>query len=277
MKFVHTSSLEVRIWRGRRDDWPEAGSSCGVAKVALRSLLTTLGGIGGTVPIDPGQEHGSTTGGSIEIIMFFKHRGLGSNDASSSHNDGGTAGGHHAEEGGRGGVGVTENEGQLRGSHRSDGAALDGKSDTGVVGDANNTRTGSETVPPLAPSLLSFAGFSNPAVAFDPAPGQAVGNGASRSQAPDGSAAKRGEPAGGGKLKVYVERAMRLPPAASEVVVSGASAEALPSTYVTFRWEEGGKPPLRSPLDFETTTSGRKVDAPTNDWRVRVWGSHSWW
>lgn len=268
---MHTQSLEVCIWRGRQEDWPEAGTSHGVAKVALRSLLTTLGSIGGTVSVNPGREHSSPTDGSIAILLFFKHRGLRSNDAS-PHKDGEMAGGH--TEGGRGGVEVTGNGGPVQGSHQLDGAALDEKNNVGGVGDVKS-RAGAEIVPPLPPSLLSFTGFSNSAVAFDLIPGQAVGDDTSQSQAQqvrDEPTAQTREPVRRGKLRVHVERAMRLPPATSmsEVPAPGASTEALPSTYVTFRWEEGGKPPLRSPLVLEPATSGRTVHAPTEDWRVRL-------
>lgn len=271
VEFVHTQSLEVCIWRGRQEDWPEAGTPHGVAKVALRSLLTTLGSIGGTISINPGREHSSPTDGSIAILLFFKHRGSGSNDAS-PHKDREMTGGH--TEGGQDGVEVTGNGGPVQGSHQSDGAALDEKSDVGGVGDANS-RAFAEVVPPLPPSLPSLAGFSNPAVAFDAIPGQAVVDGTSQSQtqqARDESTAQTGEPVGRGKLRVHVERAMRLPPATSvsEVPALDVSMEALPSTYVTFRWEEGGKPPLRSPLVLEPATSGRTVHAPTEDWRVRL-------
>lgn len=68
----------------------------------------------------------------------------------------------------------------------------------------------------------------------------------------------------GGELRVVVERAMRLPMSPfSGTQRDGAeyepTVESLPSTYVTFRWEEGGKPPLRSP--FVSSCDGEVGDS----------------
>lgn len=79
VRFVHTQSLTVQVWRGRARAWPQGGLCVGVARVALRSLLTTLGGVGGNVSITSpaGSGDGPSTG-SIGVRLFFKHRGLGS-------------------------------------------------------------------------------------------------------------------------------------------------------------------------------------------------------
>ena len=63
---------------------------------------------------------------------------------------------------------------------------------------------------------------------------------------------------------------MRLLSPASGGTEPGGAPDMLPSTYVTFRWEEGGKPPLRSPLVLRSAAAGGAGVANSEAWQVRM-------
>lgn len=274
MRFVHTQSLEIRIWSGVQGAWPRGGAPAGVASVPLRSLLTTLGGVGGTVSIVPHADDGCQTGGKIAVRLFFKHRSLGCSEVESDGaaasqpqriKRGGEGGGIRviadAEEGERfaGDQGRSSTFTPQGCSDARDGRATGGGS--GDSGERSDPKSSNSSLPPSLPTALS----SVPA-----APEFATRNGVVecvesdclvlRDTEPDAALQPQSIP-DGGRLRVFVERAMRLPPEPARVEEAGSissPAESLPSTYVTFRWEEGGKPPLRSPFAVGVTegTSG---------------------
>lgn len=262
VRFLHTESLDVRIWYGRPAAWPRAGASAGVARISLRSLLTTLGGVSGNVSITrrAGDDHQAA--GYIAARLFFEHRGLSSssaepNAATDRHlrHQGGQD--EKYDEGGRpAGAGrvPTQWVAKCGGPDRTllfekEGVVCSKRAHSDRRGDSD-TREG-EKSPEEDASLASTK---------VPETGDlAARTGAVRDELAATSAAleKRAtlqQPASaggeGGKLQVVVERAMRLPLLSfgTERTDAGLSVESLPSTYVTFRWEEGGKPPLRSPF-----------------------------
>lgn len=223
VEYVHTQSLKLRVWRGRRDDWPKAGTAYGVAQVALSSLLTTLGGIAGDIIITPESGHDSRRTGSIAVRMFFKHRGLVPDDPDE----------HKLEM-----ALVVDDDGDadactpVPGFLRREGGKLDDLEDpSGGIETHNDGSRGA-----ASGQALSYE------VPFRPQDKLTV-------QTPQRQLS-------GGKLRVYVERAMRLLRPVPKDAEARVSSGILPSTYVTFRWEEGGKPPMVSPLAFETVVSG---------------------
>lgn len=292
VRFVHTQSLAVQIWRGRARAWPRGGLCAGVARVELRSLLITLGGVGGNVSITspPGNGDGLATG-SIAVRLFFKHRGLGS--SGEAPNDLGHENTVSEQErlplqrrelqtekfGGKQGLlleaGAGGQSAEEKGASR---ITLDsGRTDLGTVFHTENVMghsgtvtdgrtdsiTCSDTAAPRAEGRLSLASMEFPVRG----PVEVVPAGAAAEsrttwtlrQAEVTPLLQRpgSMPTGGGRdggeLRVVVERAMRLPLLPSSGIqrggaVYGPTAESLPSTYVTFRWEEGGKPPVRSPF-----------------------------
>lgn len=234
MEFVHTRSLELRVWRGARDDWPTAGTACGAAKVALRSLLTTLKGVDGDVAVTPEGGRGS---GSVVFHLFFKHRGFGSTDADLEQRAGHVRGCEDREVEHRVPEPLREEAAVVRREGPSDADGLDAVHGVGAV-----TASG---------QLLGWS------------------DSLSRTQKDVKVQPPLPEPSGG-KLKVYIERAMRLLSATGGGTEPGASSETLPSTYVTFRWEEGGKPPLRSPLVLSPAAAGGANVGNTEAWQVRL-------
>ncbi|CAM9342575.1 unnamed protein product [Scytosiphon promiscuus] len=251
VEYVRTQSLELHVWRGSREDWPAGGAACGVAKVQLSFLLTTLGGVGGD------------------------HRGLDSNDDSDPCRAGATKEDEAAQVRA---PSVVASPGEVRGvasARRRPPQEVSFREEVEVLGGHGSWPTGSggphdsdrftsrgdgEEIAPIT---------RNPDLALQNAPADALCSKGAREEArsaspqphksqPSGAAAEkqlaqssRGERG----LDVYVERAMRLL-AVSADVSGGPASEggvATPerpplSTYVTFRWEEEGRPPLRSPL-----------------------------
>lgn len=284
VEFVHTQSLELRVWRGDRADWPDGGTACGVAKVVLRSLLTTLGGVGGDVTISPetvggvGGGSGGDRAGSMTVRLFFKHRGLGSS------NDGAAAAEEYARQPMES-ANRNEEEKELaaaaeprHGEGRSNArrrapvsfregfdvfceeqtGGPGGGGGGGGVDDPATPHEGPETATAMSnQGSLSAAEESpqQPRGAWEEEEGALKRN--SQKRPPASSVSSLGVESG---LRVHVERAMRLGVVASAAAalgdrdvgvggsVSSPPAALLPSTYVTFRWEEEGKPPLRSPL-----------------------------
>lgn len=263
VEFVNTKSLELRVWSGNREDWPAGGSPCGVAKVALRSLLTTLGGVGGDAAvITPGE---GVVGGNVAARLFFKHRGLGSGD------DGAKravelpgAGTHRADE-----------EEAQRGIGARRRLPVSFREEVEVLGEERGGRTGAGS-PAQGPAAGAEVAA---ATTTTTTPRQTSPDKSLRTPPPRGAPEERRAAASDSPsvvvevsnvLGVCVERAMRLEaiPAAAAATLSGdpetmAGCAALPpdvvppppppppsppSTYVTLRWEEEGKPPLRSPL-----------------------------
>lgn len=259
VRFVHTQSLDIRIWCGRPAAWPRAGASAGVARVALRSLLTTLGGVGGNVSIAPRAGDDRHAAGHIAVRLFFKHRGLSSSSVEPDagperqlrHQD--PQGEKHGAEGKPTEAGELAAHLAAQGGGRDravilqkEGVVCDERADGDRRGDSD-TRGGAkflERDASLASTKLPEAG------------GLMAGSGAAPEECREAKEKRailqRWAPdaGGGGKLQVVVERAMRLPLLLSgtEGTGAGLSVESLPSTYVTFRWEEGGRPPLRSPF-----------------------------
>ena len=232
---MHTRSLELRVWRGARDDWPRAGTACGAAKVALRSLLTTLEGVDGDVAVTPEGGRGS---GSVACHLFFKHRGVGSTDE-----DLGQRACHvrECEDG--------EVERQVPEPLREEAEVLVGREG-----------------PRDADGLDAVHGAGAAAVS-----GQILGWSESQFRTQEELKVQPSKlELSGGKLKVYVDRAMRLLSGTDEGTEPGASPELLPSTYVTFRWEEGGKPPLRSPLVLGPPAAGGADVGNPKAWQVRL-------
>lgn len=295
VEFVHTQSLELRVWRGDRADWPDGGTACGVAKVVLRSLLTTLGGVGGDVTIIPETGGGSGGGGgsgsggdrtgSMAVRLFFKHRGLGSSsdceaaeqyarqpkEISADRSEEGkgvvpaAAEAMHGEarRNARRRMPVSFREGfDVRGEEQiggpSGGGGGGGDGGGGIDGPATR-RDGAEAAKAAPTQGILSAAEGNPQQpggAWEEE-GTPKPNSQKRPPASSASSSSGGESG----LRVHVERAMRLGVVASAaaaasgdpgggVVGSAGSPRAslLPSTYVTFRWEEEGKPPLRPPL-----------------------------
>ncbi|CAB1118524.1 unnamed protein product [Ectocarpus sp. CCAP 1310/34] len=263
VEFVNTKSLELRVWSGNREDWPAGGSPCGVAKVALRSLLTTLGGVGGDAAvITPGE---GVVGGNVAARLFFKHRGLGSGDDGAKRTvELPSAGTHRADEPGpQGGIGA---RGRLPLSFREE---------VEVLGEGRGGRTGAGS-PAQGPTAGAEVAAAATTTTTTTTPRQASPDKSLRTPSPRGApkeprAAASDSPSvvveESNVLMVCVERAMRLEanPAAVATTLSGdpetVGCAALPpdevlsppppsppSTYVTLRWEEEGKPPLRSPL-----------------------------
>ncbi|CAM9554962.1 unnamed protein product, partial [Ectocarpus sp. 13 AM-2016] len=261
VEFVNTKSLELRVWSGNREDWPAGGSPCGVAKVALGSLLTTLGGVGGDAAVITAGE--GVVGGNVAARLFFKHRGLGSGD------DGAKravelpgVGTHKAdEEEARGGIGARR---RLPVSFREEaevlGEAWAGR--TGAGSPAQGPAAGAEVAATTTTTTTPRKNASPDKSLRTPPPTGAPERQAVASDSPSVVVEESNV------LRVCVERAMRLEaiPAAAAATVSGdpetAGCAALPpnavtppppppsppSTYVTLRWEEEGRPPLRSPL-----------------------------
>lgn len=272
VQFVHTQSLELHVWRGDRGDWPAGGTACGVARVVLRSLLTTLGGVGSDVTI-ASEASGGDCAGSMTVRLCFKHRGLGSSsdDAAVEQSTGrlrvsASATGEEDFE-----VAAETVHGEARGDSRRGvpasfrqafdvlGEEQTGGPDGGKIYDDPATRhDGPETakVTSRQASPSKSAG-ENPQQLAGAWEGARTPNSKSHRRPPAGSASSLWDKGG---LRVHVERAMRLDVVASAAVASGdteagavgsagSPREALlPSTYVTFRWEEEGKQPLRSPL-----------------------------
>lgn len=206
VEYVHTQSLELRIWRGRRETWPKSGAAYGVANIPLRPLLMKLGGIGGNVTMLRRNESDERAG-SVTVHVSFKHRRTGFGD---KDKPAGQAAGDTDDREARGGayggeIGKTEED-----SSRPD--------------DLDLAQIQSE-VPPEGSGVQS------------------------REQLADVS---------GGRLVVHVERAMRLwrngPRETARVVAAGEAEGSSPSlsTYISFRWEEAGKPPLRPVLTLES-------------------------
>lgn len=241
VEFMHTRSLELRVWRGARDEWPRAGTACGSAKVALRPLLTTLDGVDGDVSVVPEGGRGS---GNVACHLFFKHRGVGSIDANLEQRGGRARGSEERR--------VEHREPELVQEEVEALVAREGSSDA----DDSDALHGAGAV---AASV------------------RVLGLSASQSRTQEEVNAQPSEPEpSGGKLNVYVERAMRLLSSPGGSTEPGASPDVLPSTYVTFRWEEGGKPPLRSPLVLAPAAAGEAdvgcgADVGnTEAWQVRL-------
>lgn len=187
VEFVHTESLELRIWRGRRETWPKSGTVYGVATIPLRPLLMKLGGIDGGVAVLRRNESDERAG-SVAVHVSFKHRRAGFIDR-----------------------------------YKPADQAVGDTDDREAKDDLYLAQNQSE-VPPERSRVHS------------------------REQLVDVS---------GGRLGVHVERAMRLwrsvPGETGQVVAGGEANGSAPllSTYVSFRWEEAGKPPLRPVLTPE--------------------------
>eukprot|EP00903_Cladosiphon_okamuranus_P009595 g9134.t1 len=288
VQHMHTRYLELRVWRGDRADWPTGGTACGVAKVVLRSLLTTLGGVGGDLAITKGTGGGGGDRiGSVAARLFFKHRGLGSNEDADADTDADAAAERETRQPAANGAGADEEEekdvamaaqveahgagggggrrrapvtfreevevfgeeqaGPSSQTHRDPAARNDG---------ADMTTTATTTTiagrAPLAKSVENHHDKPGGGVLEESEHRGFSSHRRQRWEGP-GSASPSGAES---ELRVYVERAMRLvatpaPPSSGEPEVAGRFASpgtSLPSTYVTFRWEEEGKPPLRSPL-----------------------------
>ena len=234
VEFMHTRSLQLSVWRGARDDWPRAGTACGTAKVALRPLLTTLDGVDGDVSVVPEGGRGS---GNVAFHLFFKHRGVGSTDAD-----------------------LEQGAGQARGSEerrveRREPELVQEETEALVAREGSRDADDSDA--------LRGAG----AVA---ASGRFLGLFVSQSRNQELKAQPSEPEPSGGKLNVCIERAMRLLSAPGESTEPGASLDVLPSTYVTFRWEEGGKPPLRSPLVLAPAAAGGADVGNPEAWQVRL-------
>lgn len=240
VEFVHTQSLEIHVWRGDRDEWPRAGTALGKAKIALRSLLVTLGGIGGDVNISPATGRGYRAG-RVAVRLFFKHRGLGSRHEPALPGNGGE---------------------EKRGAQKNDASDGDGCERLPPALLQDDGSEPSERKDPCD-SSPPFSSMRVPESAT--ATSHQASEGASRAE-PESRA--RGQPTAqlageaGGKLEVNIERAMRLLSTVPGDPEAGVSSEgSLPSTYVTFRWEEGGKPPLRPVLVLgEAISAGEQFD-----------------
>lgn len=279
VEFVRTQSLELRVWKGCRASWPSGGTACGVGRLLLRPLLTTLEGVGGDVPIaaEVGGGGGGDRAGSVAARVFFKHRGSGSN------------GGARAEKR-EGQDGACSTEGDSAAAAAAAPAAAPGEAfgrarrrmpvtfreevevfdqeEAGHRVDGDPAKRGHATEIPLRDSGQLSLGESSESSEPEGA-GEEEYSQESKSQQRqlEGPATSLG---GERVLEVCVEKAMRLvvssaaaaaaAPEDPEVVGSVVSpGVALPSTYVTFRWEEEGKPPLTSPLvsrPLPSTSSG---------------------
>ena len=295
VQHMHTQSLELRVWRGDRAGWPTGGTACGVAKVVLRSLLTTLGGVGGDVAITQAAGGGGGGGGgddrvgSVAARLFFKHRGLGSSGGADAERETGhpAGGGAGAGEGKEAAVAAQQGEASGGGGRRR--APVTFREEVEVLGEEQggpSNRTGRDPAArgdgaesttttkvkttrktagraPLAESAGSSKNKPGEGTQEEEEEGPQGSN--SRQRQREGSERAPPPPSGTeSELRVFVERAMRLvvasaaaataaaaplsgePEVAGGVAVSPGSCS--PSTYVTFRWEEEGKPPLRSPL-----------------------------
>lgn len=276
VEFMHTQSLELRVWRGDRADWPTDGNPCGVAKVVLRSLLTTLGGVGGDLTI--AQETGGSgdRAGSIAARLFFKHRGLGPTGVADPEKETGQPVVASSSDGEKEVVVAAEGEVQGVGRRRS---PVSFREEVEVLGEgrsAPSNRTNRDLAARrdgagMATTTTTMAAAADRAPVAESAEsprkrprGRAREGG---DEEPEGSNKHQRQPQGSGpaspsggnsELRVHVERAMRLAAVSAAPSSGEAMAEAaggalspgtrLPSTYVTFRWEEEGKPPLRSPL-----------------------------
>lgn len=306
VQHMHTQSLELCVWKGDRADWPTGGTACGVAKVVLRSLLTTLGGVGGDVAVTKGTGGGSgDRAGNIAARLFFKHRGLGSievadADAVTERETGqpaaNGAGADEEEEkevamaaqgeahsggsrGGRRRAPVTFREDvEVLGEEQAGPSRLTGRDPTARNDGADITTT------------TTIAGRDSLAESLDNHQDKAGGGMQEESehqdlssQRPQREGSGSASPSGAeSELRVYVERAMRLVmvsavPSSGEPEVAGGVASpgtSLPSTYVTLRWEEEGKPPLRSPLLLRSVPSASAEAAGVakgseENWKVK--------
>lgn len=247
VQVVHTQFLEVRVWRGLPKAWPRGGNPIGVARVALRSLLTTLGGIGGHVKVTSSTGEGGRAG-SAAIRLFFKHRGLGASRTALDSNaalDPPPQSGEAEET--RSEMSVAKRRGQDDNctlQHTND--VLKAAAEDALCGGRDNDEAlRSSRMRPLASQALG----SLRTITLEPASEP-------RAQR-EATTAQSLEP-WGGKLAVCVERAMRLPTIPSMALEPDAPTESLPlpSTYVTVRWEEGGKLPLRSPFCVAGSAKG---------------------
>lgn len=263
-----------------------------MAKVVLRSLLTTLGGVGGDAAVISSGE-GGFGGGNVAARLFFEHRGLGSGD------DGATrraefpgAGTNRAdEEAAQGGIGARR---RLPVSFREE---------VEVLGEERDGRTGAGS-PAQGPAAGAEIAAATTLTSRQASPDESLGTPPARGAPEERRAAASDSPPvveESNVLRVCVERAMRLEATPAAATVSGdpEMAECAapyphavpppPSTYVTLRWEEEGKPPLRSPLlSGPAAASGEAGEAsvangeeevsflPPVSWR---WGTaeSSWW
>lgn len=281
------------MWKGDQADWPAGGTACGVAKVVLRSLLTKLGGVGGNVTIVP--ETGGGDGdraGSMSVRLFFKHRGLGSSsddDAAAAQNTGQPSASASANEEAFQ-VGATKAAAQaMHGGARNDARRLvqePFREEFDVLGEKRSGGPGRSAIDdgtaahrddPDTVKVTSRRASLSTAEENPQRPGGALGGG-KRPQVSSTSSlgGERG-------LRVHVERAMRLGVVASAAAASGdvevgvggnacsPRAALLPSTYVTFRWEEEGKPPLRSPLLLPPVLSRPSGGAGVTDGEEENW------
>lgn len=223
---MHTQALEIRVWSApSQKSWPRSGTVVGVARVALRPLLTTLGGFRGRVNLSP-PDGANGHAGSVALRLCFKHHGLDLTNElppvttpsplpSAKDKDAASS------------VSMTGR------SHQ------DNQQSHGSVSFADTNKTGDDVL---------TCGPSKDA-------GVPAGVKAQSSVAGSGHESWEGESApqsesvpNGGKLSVFIERAMRLPSCNFPPEELGSRIEVLPSTYVTFGWEEGGKIPLRPPF-----------------------------
>ena len=293
VEFVRTQSLELRVWKGGRASWPSGGTVCGVAKVVLHPLLTTIEGVGGDVAIAPQGGGGvDRAAGSVAARVFFKHRDSGANeDANGDENDRHAGGRLNEEDGEAAAAAAAAASKKACGSarrrvpvtFREEVEVIDeekaGYRGGRIDGDPSEGIDGAEMLPPAdsgQPALGESSEKPESGGVGEEDNSQA-GNSSQQQQRrrrrlrqPEGPAWSLGGESERG-LEVFVERAMRL------AAVSGAGAGAasadpevvaggdvspetpLPSAYVTFRWEEEGKPPLRSPLVLRpppSTSSG---------------------
>lgn len=195
--YVHTQSLEVRIWRGHRETWPRSGEVYGVASIPLRPLLMKQEGIEGDVA-ELRRNESDERAGSVTVHVSFKHRRASVVDRDKPAD-------------------------QTVGDANDREARDDGEIGNTMENDLDLTQNLSE-VPPERSRVQP------------------------REKLADVS---------GGRLGVHVERAMRLwrngPRETAQGVAAGVvdGSSPLLSTYVSFRWEEAGKPPLRPVLTLE--------------------------
>lgn len=243
VEFVHRESLKLRIWTGGQGEWPNGGTACGVAKVALRPLLTTLSGVSADA-ISVSTDVGGDRNGTIAIRLYFRHRRLSSDERSPAE--------------------------------KNERAEYRGEKDTAADNNAERAGRQSTTCPELQPEALSKAESSPSSAAhlgdldiceFDAAPsgGSDVEQSSVARHETEELTERRQRGVSGGKLHICVERAMRLLPSesASRTLVTSS-----PSTYVTFRWEERGNPLRRSPFVFHPTASARSSPGSGGSWEV---------
>lgn len=266
VEYVRTQSLELHVWTGRREDWPAGGATCGVAKVVLSSLLTTIEGAGGDMAIVSERSGDGSDSGCITARVFFKHRGLGPNDDARPSRACGIEAVSR--------WGVASARGRPPVSFREEVEVLgQDRSGSGSPDDDDGFASGNEIIAPI---------MEDPALQDEPVNGRSSEQALEEEQASAAQnqstgvadAAEQGVSSSSGLesvLEVYVERAMRLLAISGDRAVEAdvaAPENSPPSTYVTFRWEEEGRSPLRSPLVPRGQARSTAVGGDTEEWQV---------